>query len=156
MASSSDRLLPLCDILLAAAHADGRKDDREDDVVRELLAELVEGELPIEVELRLASFDPTAFDLARAVAPFAGDSQDDRKRLVYLVDAVLEADDQHDLAESTFLGALARALAVPADQLAGLTLEVEVAELKQALAVVRRGPPPIPGRRTDDVDVDLD
>ena len=68
----------------------------------------------------------------------------------------LPADDELDLAESSFLAALAKALEVPADAVAGLTLEVEVEELKQALATVRRGPPPIPGRRGDDVDVDLD
>ncbi|MBK7074502.1 MAG: TerB family tellurite resistance protein [Myxococcales bacterium] len=153
---ATDRLLPICDLLMAAAHADGRLDQREADVVRELLADLVDGALPPAVDARIAGFDPKAFTLATAAAAFRGDPLDERKRLLYLVDAVQEADDELDLAESSFLAALAKALEVPADAVAGLTLEVEVEELKQALATVRRGPPPIPGRRGDDVDVDLD
>ncbi|MBL8624754.1 MAG: hypothetical protein JNK64_25830 [Myxococcales bacterium] len=153
---ATDRLLPICDLLMAAAHADGRLDQREADVVRELLADLVDGALPPTVDARIASFDPKRFTLATAAAAFRGDPLDERKRLLYLVDAVQEADDELDLAESSFLAALAKALEVPADAVAGLTLEVEVEELKQALATVRRGPPPIPGRAGDAVDVDLD
>lgn len=151
---ATDRLLPICDLLMAAAHADGRLDQREAEVVRELLADLIAGDLPAAVDTRIAGFDPRGFDLAAAAAAFRGDPLDERKRLLYLVDAVQEADDELDLAESSFLAALARALEVPADAVAGLTLEVE--ELKQALATARRGPPPIPGRRSDEVDVDLD
>mgnify|MGYP001409940854 CR=1 FL=1 len=151
---ATDRLLPICDLLMAAAHADGRLDQREAEVVRELLADLIAGDLPAAVDARIAGFDPRGFDLAAAAAAFRGDPLDERKRLLYLVDAVQEADDELDLAESSFLAALARALEVPADAVAGLTLEVE--ELKQALATARRGPPPIPGRRSDEVDVDLD
>jgi uncharacterized membrane protein YebE (DUF533 family) len=153
---ATDRLLPICDLLMAAAHADGRLDQREAEVVRELLADLIAGDLPAAVDARIAGFDPRGFDLAAAAAAFRGDPLDERKRLLYLVDAVQEADDELDLAESSFLAALARALEVPADAVAGLTLEVEVEELKQALATARRGPPPIPGRRSDEVDVDLD
>lgn len=151
---ATDRLLPICDLLMAAAHADGRLDQREAEVVRELLADLIAGDLPAAVDARIAGFDPRGFDLTTAAAAFRGDPLDERKRLLYLVDAVQEADDELDLAESSFLAALARALEVPADAVAGLTLEVE--ELKQALATARRGPPPIPGRRSDEVDVDLD
>lgn len=154
--SATDRLLPLCDLLMAAAHADGTLDDREDDVVRELLAEWIDGELPAEAELRLAQFDPTRFDLAAAARPFLADPLDVRKRVLYLVDAVTEADDELDLAEGAFTSKLAAALQVPAAELSGLTLDVEVEEIKQTFATVRRGPPPIPGQRLDDVDLDLE
>jgi len=156
----TDRVFPICDLLLGAAHADGRLDHREAETVRELLADLGAGALPAGLEDHLAAFDPGAFDLAAAAAPFRGDSLDDRKRLLYLVDAIHEADDELDLAENAFLKALAAALDLPASALIGLTLEVEVeAEaLPARFAAVRRGPPPIPGPAPigDDVEVDLD
>ncbi|MBK9034560.1 MAG: TerB family tellurite resistance protein [Myxococcales bacterium] len=151
--TSTDRLLPLCDLLLGAAHADGRLDQRERDAVRDLLTELCDGAVPPEIEACIAGFDPARFDLRAAAAPFRGDSIDDRKRVLYLVDAVNDADEELDLAEDTFLRALASALDLPATALAGLTVEVEVeVDLKGALAKVRKGPPPIPGAS---VDVDL-
>jgi uncharacterized membrane protein YebE (DUF533 family) len=155
--TSPDRLLPICEILLGAAHADGRLDRREQETVRELLSELAGGALPALVEQRIKHFDPKKFDLKKAAAPFRGDSLDDRKRLLYLADAITEADEELDLAENGFLKALAAALELPADALAGLTVDVEVEELADSLAAVRKGPPPIPGKAAaDDVDVDLD
>ena len=59
-----DRLLPLCDLLLGAAHADKQLQDRERDEVRELLADLAGAALTAEVEDRLAKFDAAHFDLA--------------------------------------------------------------------------------------------
>lgn len=149
----ADRMLPLCDVLLGAAYADREVRDAERDEVRALLEDLA-GELPTEVELRIAGFDPAAFDLATAAKAFAGDSEDDRKKLLFLASAVVEADDEHDLAEDDYLRALAAALALPASALAGLTVEVETEELQQAFQHVRKGPPPPPRSRSVDVDLD--
>lgn len=154
--TSTDRLLPLCDLLLGAAYADGRLDHREQETVRELLADLSAGALPDAVDARIRTFDPKQFELAKATAPFRADPVDDRKRILYLVDAIHEADEELDLAENAFLQALAAALDLPATALAGLTVEVEIDELKGAFAAVRKGPPPVPGRDAGDVDVDLD
>lgn len=154
--AASDRILPLCDLMLGAAYADGRLDHREQDTVRELLADLCDP-LPPEVEARIKSFDPKRFDLGKVAAVFAGDPIDDRKRLIYLVAAVHEADDELDLAEDEFTAALAKALALPASETAGMTLSVEVEELPAHFAAVRKGPPPPPGKRKDgSVDVDFD
>lgn len=142
--TSPDRLLPLCDLLLGAAHADGRLDHREAETVRELLADLSDGAVPLGLDAWIEAFDPATFDLRAAAAPFRSDPLDDRKRLLYLVDAVHESDDELDLAENAFLTALAAALDLPATALAGLTVEVEIEELRGALAAVRRGPPPVP------------
>lgn len=154
--TSTDRLLPLCDLLLGAAHADGRLDHREQETVRELLADLSAGALPTAVDARIRGFDPERFDLRAAAAPFRGDLVDDRKRILYLVDAIHESDDELDLAENAFLQALCAALDLPTTALAGLTLDVEFEELTGALATIRTGPPPLPGTRPAAVDVDVD
>ena len=60
------------------------------DEVRALLEELA-GELPTEVELEIVKFDPKAFDLRAVAGEFAGDNEDDRKKLLFLVSAVIEA-----------------------------------------------------------------
>src|ERR1051325_11568512 len=94
-----DRILPLCDILLGAAHADTRFEDRERDEIREMLADLAGAKLPPEVEARIAAFDPRAFDLAKAAAAFRGDDVDERRRLLFLVAAVHDAGQRLDLDE---------------------------------------------------------
>lgn len=156
-----DRLLPLSDLLLGAAHADGRLDHREAETVRELLADLSDGALPPGLDAHLRAFDPASFNLRESAAPFRDDSLDERKRLLYLADAIMEADDELDLAENAFLQQLAAALDLPASALAGLTLDIEIDDLKSTLASARKGPPPIPGKPAaaaadDEVDVDLD
>jgi hypothetical protein len=154
--AESDRILPLCDLLLGAAHADDRFDDRERDTVRELLADLSPGGMTAEVEARIAAFDPKKFDLKATAREFEADSIDDRRRLMFLVAAIHESDEEIDLAEDDFLRELATALKMPADALAGLTVEVEVEEQRENLQRVRKTsiPPPLP--RSQSVDVDLD
>ncbi|HLU68990.1 MAG TPA: TerB family tellurite resistance protein [Kofleriaceae bacterium] len=145
----TERTLALCDLLLGAAHADAHFSERERATVRELLADLHgEGGLPAEVEERIAGFDPSSFAVDRAAAPFAGDSLDEKRKLLYLVAAVHEADEELDLAEDDYLRALALALEVPQSELASLTIDVEVEELKEQFEAVRKGPPPVPGART--------
>jgi uncharacterized tellurite resistance protein B-like protein len=146
MALAPDRILPLCDLLLGAAYADQHLHDKEKEEVRALLADLA-GELPPEVDARIFAFDPKAFDLARAVAPFRGDAEDDRKKLLVLASAIVEADEEHDFAEDDYLRALAGALDLPASALTGLTADIEEEELQETFARVRRTPPPPPGKR---------
>jgi uncharacterized tellurite resistance protein B-like protein len=145
MTLASDRIVPLCDLLLGAAYADKELRDVEKSEVRAMIADLA-GKLPPEVESRIKSFDPKKFDVAKAALPFRGDSEDDRKKLLVLVSAVIEADEEIDFAEDDYLRALATALALPASALAGLTIEVETEVLQQAFAHVRKPPPPPPKR----------
>lgn len=142
----TDRILPLCDVLLGAAYADQRLADSERTKVRELVRQLA-GELPAEADARIRGFDPAGFDVAAAAAPFAGDPEDARKQLLVLVTAVIDADDEVDLAEDWYLRALADALQLPKSALAGLTVEIEPAELGAAFAKVRKGPPPPPPKK---------
>jgi uncharacterized tellurite resistance protein B-like protein len=151
----SDRILPLCDLLLGAAYADERLAEQEQTEVRELLRDLA-GELSSDVEGRISGFDPEAFDLDTAAAPFRDDPEDDRRRLLVLVSAVIDADEEVDFAEDDYLRALAKSLALPASALDGLTVEVETEELERAFVQVRKGPPPPPKPKSASVDVDLD
>jgi uncharacterized tellurite resistance protein B-like protein len=153
----ADRILPLSELLLGAAYADKELKEQEKDEVRALLEELA-GELPTEVELGIANFDPAKFDLAKAAAAFKGDSDDDRRKVLFLVSAVHEADEELDFAEDEYLRKLAAALGLPASALQGLTVDVETEELKQTFQQVRKGPPPPPpGKKKDgSVDIDMD
>jgi uncharacterized tellurite resistance protein B-like protein len=153
--ATQDRILPLCDVLLGAAYADNQLHDAERAEIRATLAELA-GKLTPDVEMRIKKFDPKKFDLARAAAPFKADPEDERRKLLFLVSSVIEADEEIDLAEDDYLRALAKALALPASALKGLTVEIETEELKQTFAAVRKGPPPPPKGAGKSVDVDLD
>jgi hypothetical protein len=151
-----DRIEPLCDLLLGAAFADRVFVAREREEVQALLADLVGGRLPSRLEARIAMFDPARFDLAATAAAFATDDADDRRRVLFLVAAIHEADEELDFAEDAYLRALAAALNLPDSALAGLTLEVEVEDARDELAKLRKLPPPPPGAKAQDVDVDLD
>lgn len=151
----TDRILPLCELLLGAAYADKELRDQEKDEVKKLLEGLA-GELSQEVTDKIASFSPDAYDLAATAAQFKGDSEDDRKKLLYLVAAVNEADEELDLSEDDYLRALAEALELPKSSLEGLTLEIETEELKQTFEKVRKGPPPPPPPKAKSVDIDID
>ncbi len=168
MASSDpDRTLAICDLLLGAAHADEYFHDEERETVRELLADLHGGEtLPAEVEARIEAFSPAGFDVARAAAPFRGDPVDERRKLLHLVSAIHDADEELDLAEDEYLRALGAALELPAGELSGLALEFEVEELRDSFTRLRGTPPPIPAAAraaktpasddSDDVDIKID
>ena len=156
MSMAADRILPLCELLLGAAYADKELKDQEKDEVRSLLEGLA-GELPTEVEMKIANFEPGSFDLKASAAPFKVDSEDDRKKLLYLVAAVNEADDEIDLSEDDYLRDLAKALDLPTAALEGLTIEVETEELKETFKKVRKGPPPPPTpNKAKSVDIDMD
>jgi uncharacterized tellurite resistance protein B-like protein len=150
-----DRILPLCDVLLGAAYADARFEDREREEIREILADLSGAKLTPEIEQRIDAFDPKAFDLTRTVAAFKGDDADDRRRLLFLVAAINDADEELDLAEDDYLRALATALELPPSALEGLALDIEIEELREDFAKVRKLPPPPPGKKIE-LDVDLD
>jgi len=143
--AANDRTQALCDLLLGAAFADDHLDDREAERVQELLAYMLDGKVPAELESRIDSFDPQAFDLQKTAAVFKGDSAEDRAHLLSLVAAVHEADDTLDLAEDEFLQSLAGALGLPSSALGGLTVKVEVEEIRTRYKKVSIPPPLPPG-----------
>jgi hypothetical protein len=107
--------------------------------VRSLLTELA-GELRVEVEACIASFEPEKFDLATTAGYFRNDSEEDRQKLLLLCSTVIEADDEIDLAENDYLCDLAKALALPDSALAGLTVDIEIEEQKAAFTRMRTSP----------------
>lgn len=151
-----DRISPLCDLLLGAAYADDDFKDRERDEVKEMLADLSGEKLTKELEDQIAKFDPKKFNVAATAENFHGDTEDDRKRVLFLVAAINEADDEIDFSEDEYLRGLAKALNLPDSALTGLTIDVEVEDLKKDFAKVRKGPPPPPKTKPKSVDVDLD
>ncbi len=142
----TDRILEIVDLLMGAAHADKELRSEEERVIRQLLARLLAAdELPPEVDARVRGFEPTRFDLVGTAARFAADSDQDKRKLVELVAAVHDADEEIDLDEDTYLGELAGALGMPDVAVADLTLDYEVEDLREHLRKLRQ-PPPIPGR----------
>jgi uncharacterized tellurite resistance protein B-like protein len=143
--AANDRTQALCDLLLAAAFADDHLDDREAERVQELLAYMLGDKVPAELESQIDAFDAKAFDLAKTAAVFKGDSTEDRTHLLSLVAAVHDADDELDLAEDDFLQNLATALGLPASAVGGMTVKVEVEELKTRYKKATMPPPLPPG-----------
>jgi len=143
--STSDRIFPLCELLLGAAYADDELHPQEKTEIRALLVELA-GELRVEVEACIASFEPDKFNLSSIIGVFKDDSEEERQKLLLLASTVIEADDEIDLAENDYLRELATALELPASALSGLTVDIEIEEVKQTFDAVRKGPPPLPVR----------
>ena len=154
--AQGDRIEPICDLLMGAAYADQEFKDREREEVREMLADLSGAKLTPELESRITKFDPKAFDLAKTAAIFKSDTEDERRRLLFLVAAINDADEEVDFAEDDYLRKLAQALGLPATALEGMTIDVEVEELREDFQKVRKGPPPVPGKKDASVDVDMD
>lgn len=140
----TDRILEIADLLMGAAHADKELRAEEEVAVRDLLTDLLKvSELPADVDARLRGFDPGAWKLATTAARFASDATADKRKLIELVAAVHDADDEMDLAENEYLVDLARALGLPAAEIADLELDYEVEDLRDHLRALRK-PPPIP------------
>lgn len=145
-----DRILGVCDLLLGAAYADEEFKDREREEVRDMLADLTGAKLTEELEARIENFDAKRFDVAKTAAQFKPDTEDDRRRLLFLVAAVHEADEELDFAEDDYLRTLAKALDLPEGALKGMIVDVEVEELQETLAKVRKQPPPPPKPKAAD------
>lgn len=143
--TTSDRIFPLCELLLGAAYADDELHAAEKTEIRALLVEMA-GELRVEVEACIASFEPKKFDPRSVIGIFRDDSEDERLRLLRLISTVIEADDEIDLAENDYLRSVATALSLPSSALTGLVVDVQVEEIKESFHAVRKraSPPPLP------------
>jgi uncharacterized tellurite resistance protein B-like protein len=123
-------------LLLGAAYADKRLAGAEVTRIRALLITLIGGgELPDTIHRLIAGFSPAAFSVHKAAAELAGLSTEEKRTLLELVASVNDADDELDLAESTYLRNLAVGLGVAEADFADLTLEIlEEEELRGLLA----------------------
>jgi uncharacterized tellurite resistance protein B-like protein len=142
----ADRILEITDLLLGAAHADREYRSDEEATLRRLLVDLLgEAKLPDDVEARIAGFSTASFDVAKTAAAFVGDPASEKRKLLELVAAVRDADDEIDLDEDAYLRALASALGVPDSEITDLVVDYEVEDLRAHLGSLRT-PPPIPGK----------
>ncbi len=127
------QLEALCDLLMAAAHADGEFDGLEAGEISDVLSELISDDLPAVLSTRLSRFVAAEFVLGDAVAPMLALAKPDKLAVLGLVTRIIEADDVHDLAEADFLKALALALDCSVADVAAQTFSVEIIS-----------PPPLP------------
>ncbi len=138
MSAIKDRIMVITDLLLGAAYADDKLAGQEEETVRALLVQLLSGEaLPKEVDARIKAFPSHSFDLAKTAADFAKDPPIQKRKLLELVSAVNDADDEIDLGEDEYLVKLAKGLGMKREEYADLTLDVHVEDLKTALKDLR-------------------
>jgi uncharacterized tellurite resistance protein B-like protein len=135
-----DELKRVAEILMGAAHADGRSQLEEEAVIYQLLAGLLgTNTLPDDMVQQMVGFDPQAFDLERCCAELKLDTPARRKRLLELVAQVTEVDDVHDLDESHYIHRLARCIGATPEEYASLAVE--------ATSGAGDVPPPVPAKR---------
>lgn len=130
-----DRIDDITDLLLGAAYADDEMADSEQRMITELLAKLLGGSLPDGLSARIAVFDPAEFDVASCARSFAGVPEETKHKLLGLIAAVHEADEEFDFAEDDYLRAVAKELSLADPDLSKYTIEFE--ELDSDLADVR-------------------
>lgn len=144
MGSVRDRIMVITDLLLGAVYSDEKLRGTEEEAVRKLLSELLgEGELPAEVDTRIKTFPANTFNLEATAKDFAADPPIKKRKLLELVAAVHEADEETDLAEDDYMRSLAKALGMKPEEYSDLTLDYEIEELRESLSELRK-PPPVP------------
>ena len=99
-----DRIAIVADLLMGAAHADGRLEGLEQATVKRILREIIGvHSLPMDLEFQLAEFKPETLDLGEVGAAFAEDTPLEKRRLLELITTLTGADGEFDLAEDAFV-----------------------------------------------------
>src|SRR5689334_11843280 len=129
-----DHILTITDLLLGAAYADKRLEGREKDKIRALLTKLQgKAKLPDAVEARFKAFSPAKFDIETAAKRLAG-LGDDRRKVLEMIAAVTESDEEIDLAEDLYLRRAATAMGLAEQEFRDLVVDIsEVDELEGIL-----------------------
>jgi uncharacterized tellurite resistance protein B-like protein len=139
-----DRMPLLADLLMDAAHSDGRLAGEEKEAVRRILRDLMNVlVLPMDLSFRIEEFDPARFDLAATAGAFAGDSPALKRRLLELLGVVHAADGEIDFEEDEQLRRVGRALGLSEESYHDLTVaivdEIDLAEVGGDLHRLRYG-----------------
>lgn len=130
--SQSERANIIVDLLLGAAHADGRLDGREAQKVMELVRGMsTDAAVLAHADKRIKEFVPAKFDVQQAAKPFLGESEDQRHQLLELVAQIHSADDELDLSEDDYLRSLGAALGLPQSAYSDLVLDYSVEEKQE-------------------------
>jgi uncharacterized tellurite resistance protein B-like protein len=134
-----DRIGVVTKLLMGAAYADAELEGKEKEAVRQLLLELLgEPSLPMDVEFVVDEFDPDTLDLMEAAGAFGTETPAVKRRLLELVAAVHDADDEYDFAEDEYLRSVAAAIGVPEAQFEDLVTTFEEVD-ETNLRLVRHG-----------------
>ena len=130
-----DHILTITDLLLGAAYADKRLEGQETDSIRSLLVKLSgKQRLPDAVESRFTKFSPAAHDPA-AAGKRLSHLGDDRRRILEMIAAVSESDEEIDLAEDRYLRTVAEAMGLPDKAFRDLIVDfTEIDELEGILS----------------------
>lgn len=145
MSNAGQSILTITDLLLGAVYADGEKGGEEVQTVRDLLKELLDAkELPEAIEKRIQIFTPDDFDLKETAEAFVKTEPVKKRKLLELVAAVRDADEELDVAEDEYLVDLAKALGMKEAEYSDLTLDYEIEDLREHLANLRSMPPAPP------------
>ena len=110
----------ITNLLLGAAYADKRLEGAEVTRIRSLLATLLEGEVPEQLQAQIQGFQPAAFRVQEAAARLVDLDAADKRRLLELVASVNDADEELAVAEDDYLRKLEaydRAVDVVAEEL---------------------------------------
>jgi uncharacterized tellurite resistance protein B-like protein len=125
----------ITNLLLGAAYADKRLEGDEIATIERVLCALLgSDELPQAQRDQISSFSPAKFDVAAAAATLEG-LGDDRRKVLEMITAIHDADEELDLAEDAYLGKAAAGMGLSDQEYKDLTLQiVEVDELSGSLA----------------------
>ncbi len=124
----------ITNLLLGAAYADKRLQGDEVASIRKLLTTLLGVDsLPGAQSDQIASFSPAKFNAEEAAASLKVLSAEDRRRVVDMIVAVHESDEELDLAEDAYLERVAKGIGLSDEEIGELTLEVEIEELAGSL-----------------------
>ena len=95
----------VADLLMGAAHADGRLEGMEKATVKRMLREIVGlPTLPMDLEFRLDEFNPATLDLGEVGAAFVDDTPVEKRRLLELISTLHAGEDsEYDLAEDAYV-----------------------------------------------------
>ena len=130
-----NHILTITDLLLGAAYADKRLEGKERDKIRSLLTKLLgSSTFPDEVEARFKEFSPAAHD-PEAAGKKLSHLGDKRRKILEMIAAVSESDNEIDLAEDRYLRKVAEAMGMPDKEFRDLVVDFqEVDELEGILS----------------------
>ncbi|MBL4844363.1 MAG: TerB family tellurite resistance protein [Planctomycetes bacterium] len=121
------RILPVADLLMAAAHADRHMEVEEIDRIEALLGRIWDPKdppqsLPSEIRQHMEEFRPDTFSMEATVGPFLHEDAGFKRKLLEMVVSIHESDGELDFLEDTFVRELGFKLGLQDDEYADLCL----------------------------------
>ena len=127
-------LFPVAEALLAAAHSDRPPTNVEHEVIRRMLCELLGvPQLPLRLEHRIQSFDPSSVDLHALARELLERPVVGRKSLIELTREVCDCDGSLDLDEDRYMLALSLALSLEPEEVGHVVFDTPFKGVKRVL-----------------------